>query len=290
MSVPDHRGITGPKDPDIKIMDRGTGEEIIVEVSRMKPSDHQNLTSHTYHVIHHVLVREAMQLDPEAWKNILQPRHILPYAKIHRGIEKGELEGIVEQIRQLVERVRTGGEFDELIIPETIEVGITSYDDHDRAREWAASRGMRDHDLVEGPNIIRDEISRARRKLRDKLKQLPPDRPGIVVIPTSENLILFIHDSVEGIQWLAAAMAEEVEKYPQLLRAVMFHTFDDGREGPWSVDIGPHTLTRLIRCDGAVERSLTIRNSTCTYALAAETLEKVDSAFSQWIEDRPTSN
>jgi succinate dehydrogenase flavin-adding protein (antitoxin of CptAB toxin-antitoxin module) len=28
-------------------------------------------------------------------------------------------------------------------------VGIASYDDHDRAIEWAASRGIREHDLVE---------------------------------------------------------------------------------------------------------------------------------------------
>jgi hypothetical protein len=277
VSVTDHRGVAGPRYPDIKIVDRKTGEEIIVEVSRMMPSDHQNLTSHTYHAIHHVLVFESMQCDPEALKNILSPRHILPYAKILRGIEEDELKGIVEQIRKLVEQVRTSGEFGELIIPDTIEVGIASYDDHARAREWAAGQGMREHGMVEGPNILRDEISRAKRKLREKItEQLPDDKPGIVVLtPANENVILFVYE----IDWLAAALAEEVGTHPKLLCAVMFHTFDDGKDDSWSVNLGPHTYTRLVRSDGAAERSLIIRNPACKHPLTAETLERVVSAF-----------
>lgn len=276
VSVTNHRGVDGPKNPDMKIVDRETGEEIIVEVSRMNPSDHQNLTSHTYRVIHHVLVFESMQCDPEALKNILSPRRILPYAKILRGIEEDELKVIVEQIRKLVAQVQASGEFGELIIPDTIEVGIASYDDHAPAREWADGRGMREHDLVEGPNILTDEIARAKVKLRDKIKQLPDDRPGMIVLtPANENVILFVCD----VEWLAAALAEEAGKHPKLLRAVMFQTFDDGREESWSVNLGPHTYTRLVRSDGAAERSLTIRNPACEHPLAAETLKKVDSAF-----------
>lgn len=272
VSVTDHRGVAGPKYPDIKIIDTETGEEIIVEVSRLMPSAHQNLTSHTYHVINHVLVFESMQCDPEALKNIL-----LPYAKILRGIEEDELQGIVEQIRKLVDRVRTSGEFGEVIIPDTIEVGIASYDDHARAREWAASRGMREHDLVEGANILRDEIARAKRKLREKItEQLPDDKPGIVVLtPANENVILFVYE----IEWLAAALAEEVGTHPKLLCAIMFHSFDDGKDESWSVSLGSHTYTRLVRSDGAAERSLVIRNPVCKHPLTAETLERVGSAF-----------
>lgn len=277
VSVMDYRGVASPKYPDIKIVDRETGEEIIVEVSRMMPSAHQNLTSHTYHVIHHVLVFESMQCDPEARKNPTCPRHILPYAKILKGIEDGELKVIVEQIRKLVEQVRASGEFGELIIPDTIEVGIASYHDHVRAREWVADRGMREHDLVEGANILRDEISRAKRKLREKItEQLPNDKPGIVVLtPANENVVLFVYE----IERLAAALAEEVGTHPKLLCAVMFYSFDDGKDESWSVSLGPHTYTRLIRSDGAAERSLIIRNPACKHPLIAETLERVGSAF-----------
>ena len=276
VSVVDHRGVAGPKNPDMRIVDKVTGEEVIVEVSRMLPSDSQNLTSHTYEVIWNVLVRDAMLSDPEALKNVLAPQHILPRARILRGIEEEELKGVVEQIRELVERVRAGGEFGELIIPDTIEVGVAPYDDHDRARKWAADRGTMENDQIEGADILTDEISRARVKLRDKLKQLPEDRPGIVVlIPADTNLILFVYD----IRWIVAALAEEVERHPKLLCAVMFHTFDEGGKESFSVNLGPHVFTKLVRSDKATEQSLIVRNPTCKHSLAAKTFEKVVAAF-----------
>jgi hypothetical protein len=136
---------------------------------------------------------------------------------------------------------------------------------------------MREHDLVEGANVLRDEISRAKRKLREKItEQLPDDKPGIVVLtPANENVILFVYE----IEWLAAALAEEVETHPKLLCAVMFHTFDDGKDESWSVSLGRHTYTRLVRSDGAAERSLVIRNPACKHVLTAKTLERVGSAF-----------
>lgn len=277
VTVKDHRGIDGPRNPDMRITDPETGEEIIVEVSRMNSSAHQNLTSRTYDVIWNVLVHEGMHCDPEALKNILSPRYILPHAKIHRGIEDGELKDIVRQLRTLIGQVRANGKFGELIIPDTIEVGIASYDDHDRAVEWATSRGMREHDLVEGPNILSDEIARVKRKIREKVtEQLPDDRPGIVALtPANENVIFFVYD----IRWIAAALAEEVCKYPNLLCAAVFQSFDDGKDEIWSVNLGPHTHARLLRNDGAAERSLIIRNLACRHQVAAETLGKVTSAF-----------
>jgi hypothetical protein len=275
VSVPNHLGVVGIKKPDIKIINTRTGEEIFVEVSRMRASDHQNLTEHTYDVIWNVLVDEGMHSDPEALKDILHPRYILPYALIHRGIENHELKGIVSKIRELIDQVRTSGKFDQMNIPDTIEVGIASYDDHDRAREWAAERGIRETSFVEGPNILSNEIARAKVKLRDKVKQLPQDRPGIVVIPSSENLIFFVYDMGS----LARALAEEAEKYPKLLSAIMFHTFDDGRDDSGSVRIDGHTFTRQIRSDKSVEQSLIVRNRMCNQSVSAETQKMVDSAF-----------
>lgn len=275
VSVPDYRGVSVPKRPDIKIRNRTSGEEIIVEVSRMRASAHQNLTERTFHVIWNVLVDEGMHGDPEALKDILRPRHILPYALIHRGIEDHELKGIVDDIRALVARVRASGQFCQLIVPDTIEVGIGPYDDHGSAIEWAAARGLEENDLVHGPDILSDEIARAKVKLRDKLRQLPEDRPGVVVMPASENLIFFVYD----IRGITSALAEEVEKHPKLLRAVMFHKFSDGSDESFSVNLGPHAFARRVRRNGAVEQSLIIRNSMCNQPVSPETLKMVDSSF-----------
>jgi hypothetical protein len=274
--VPDYLGKAGSKYPDMKIVNRDTGEEIIVEVSRQKPGDDENLNSNTYDVIWYVLIHESMHCDPEALKNVTCPRHILPFAKIHRGIKEDELKGVVQKIRELVQKVRTSGEFDKLIIPDTIEVGIASYDDHHRAREWAASRGIREDYQIDPPVIDTDEIARAKRKLSEKVyEQIPEDTPGIVVLEASENLILFRYP----VELLAAALGEEAQKHPKLLCAVMFHTFNDGKDEKLSVNLGPHTYNRVARSDGAAERSLILRNMACKHNVSAETLEKVGEAF-----------
>jgi hypothetical protein len=74
-------------------------------------------------------------------------------------------------------------------------------------------------------------------------------------------------------------MAEVAGEYPKLLHVVMFHTFDDGKDESWSYNFGHHTFTRLVRGNGAAERSLTIRNPACKHLLATEALKKVDAAF-----------
>jgi hypothetical protein len=275
VSVTNHRGVAGPKKPDIKIVNRTTDEEIIVEVSRMKASDHQNLTERTFHVIWRALVDDGMHHDPEALKDILHPRYIQPYALIHRGLEEQELKEIVDKIRSLVAHVRKTGKFSELIIPDTIEVGIGPYDDHESAREWAAAKGLNENDLVQGPDILSDEIARAKVKLRVKLKQLPEDRPGIVVMHVSENLIFFVYD----VRWIVAAMAEEVEKHPNLLCAIMSNTFTDGSNQSSSVEIGPHTFAKVIRSGGGCEQSLFVRNGKFNQPLSAETLKMVNRSF-----------
>lgn len=92
----------------------------------MKASDHQNLIERTHDVIWNVLVDEGMHSDPEALKDILNPRYILPYALIQRGMDDDELRGVVSVIRELTARVRSSGEFAELIVPDTIEIGIAA--------------------------------------------------------------------------------------------------------------------------------------------------------------------
>lgn len=78
---------------------------------------------------------------------------------------------------------------------------------------------------------------------------------------------------------LAAALEDVAGEHPKLHRVVMFHTFGDGKDESWSVNLGSHTFTRLVRSDGAAEQSLTVRNLACKHPLAAETLKKVDAAF-----------
>jgi hypothetical protein len=275
INISGKRGWVTPKKPDLRLFDSENGSEIIIEVSRMKASDSQQLCSHTFHAIWSVVMDEGMFNDPEALKDILKPRYILPYAVIHRGIAEEELKSIIEQIRHLIKHVRSTGRFDALIIPGTIEVGIASYDDHHLAKDWAANRGIKPNDHVVGPWFNSDEILRAKLKLRTELEQLPLDKPGMVILEASENLFFFTYDQTE----VAPYLGEELKKYPQLLRAVFFHGFDGGSCESYIRAIGPHSFVQEVRSDGSINQSLIIRNPNCSHELPISTLKKLESCI-----------
>jgi hypothetical protein len=274
ISVVGVSGRAAPKKPDLRIVDRENDQEIIVEVSRMKASDNQQLISRTFNVIWWVLIDEGMHGDPEALRDITKSRHILTYAVIHRGIEDEELKEIVEQIRKLIANARTGLEFGELIIPDTIEVGIASYDNHHLAKEWAASRGLKD-DMVRGASIESDEIVRAKRKLRTELEQIPPEKPGIIMLEARDNLLFFVYD----LGALAIYLGEELKRHPKILWAVFFHSFDIGGSESYSRPIGPHSFVNRVHSDGSTEQLLIIRNVEYPNSVPPSTLKKIESAF-----------
>lgn len=275
VSVADHRGRVRPKIPDFRIIDRVNKQDIVVEVSRMNPSDQQRLISQTFDLVWRLLVSEGMHGDPEALKDILHPRHILPRAVIHRGIENDELQNIVRQIRALIQHVRASGEFGELVISDTIEICIASYDNHHLAREWAAKRGLREADLVTGANIVSDEIARAKVKLRNELKQVPNDKPSLIVIEAAKNLLFFVYD----LRDLALVLAEELKRHPKLLWAIFYHSFVSSGDESFSVEIGPHTFTNQTMNDRSTQQALIIRNTACTNRVPLETLSKLNAAF-----------
>lgn len=275
VNVTDLRGRIARKVPDLQLIDNDNGQQVIVEVSHMEPSDQQRLVESTFATVWRVLIDREMHGDPEALKDILTPRFILPHAWIHRGIDDVELEDIMRRTKELARHVRTSGEFGELIIPQTIEICIAPYDRHELAREWARKRGLNEADMVTGAYIESDEIGRARAKLKQKLKQLPDEKPSVIVIEAGKNLLFFVYDLSE----VALSLAEELTKHPKLLSAIFYHTFGAGPDESYSVEIGPYTFVNQSINDLATQQSLIVRNTACTNTVPLATMRKLNMAF-----------
>lgn len=97
-----------PKVPDLKLTDDEAGEEIFVEVSRLRPGAKQNQLSRTQDVIRSV-VHTAMHLDPGLWEELLNPKHVLPYVRIRRALDEGELRVVAGKVEEVIrEDHRTG--------------------------------------------------------------------------------------------------------------------------------------------------------------------------------------
>jgi hypothetical protein len=81
-------------------------------------------------------------------------------------------------------------------------------------------------------------------------------------------------------KWIIASLAEESQKYPKLFSVIMFHTYSGSQEdGDLSSDVGPHTFTKRVRSDGAIEQSLIIRNVAYGRTISVAIQKKFRRAF-----------
>jgi hypothetical protein len=172
-------GLRRQKRPDLRLVNGETGEEVIVEVSILKRSD-----AH----------REAFDLSGFAITvlNMLEPAKLTICMKMKEGFD--DTYAAAEAVRLLTEaadEVARTGEF-RAVVNERMAVGIAPEDNDEQLRQWAEGQGVSSG--FTGPPIYSDEISRARMKIRDKLAQLPEDRPGLIVIPATGSMLFNFYD------------------------------------------------------------------------------------------------
>lgn len=248
--------------PDLRILDYEMAEDIFVEVSRLRTSERQDMTSRTYHAFFDLLYRN------------LWAANMLSYARVTQTLDEEELEDAVTQVKGLIEEAYNSGEFRELTVEGVFEVGVAPPAEGERVQAWAAQRGIKD--TLEGPLIPLNEVWRARGKLRKELKQLPDNKPGIVVLPTHENLLFFTYD----IQQIISEIEEEARRNPKLLCAVLHHSFIEGGNNEVTLaKAGLHTLIRKKKVDYSTEQTLIIINQDCAFPVSDKVFEKMIAAF-----------
>ncbi len=272
--VADKHGVMKPKMPDLKLTDGETGEEIFVEVSRLNTGAKQNQLRRTHDVIWHV-VHAAVNTDSGVWEDLTNPKYVLPYVRIERGLDDDELRSVAGKVEEVIREVITTNEYRERSFGDMLEMAVSPAHDHSRAKVWAAARKMRD--WVESPPIPFNEINRAKGKIFVELHQLPDDRPGIVLIPAvSGNLLFFVCD----VRAIISELEKEVSRHPKLLCAVVSHSFtDSGKAEQFAATRGQHVICSRRGEDMSTEQTVMIYNGSCVMPVAASTAAKIRRAF-----------
>jgi hypothetical protein len=274
VTVADKYGVMQPKMPDLKLTDEETGEEIFVEVSRLRPGAKQTQISQTHDVIWRV-VHTAVTMAPGVLEDIQKPKYVLPYVRIERALEADELRDVAGIVGEVIREVIATWEYREYSVENTMEMVVSPTNDHSRAKEWAAARNMRD--WVESPPIPFNEINRAKGKIFGELHQLPDDKPGVVVIPAaSGNLLFFVYD----VRAIILELDKEVSRHPKLLCAVVSHSFtESGKAEQFVATLGQHVICSKRDEDMSMEQAVIIHNGACAMSVADSTLAKIRRAF-----------
>lgn len=255
------------KEPDVQLTDEETGEEIYVEVSEVKESLISIETGKTYQAIFN-LIHNAIRSDPEM-TDITNPKHILPHVRIHRSLSETELADTAAQIECLIDEVRRKGEFREMIVKDVIEVGVSPFDDHSKAKEWAARRGITD--FVEGPAFHPNELDRVINSIERESIQLPGDRPGIITLWNNGNLLFFLYDIPTIIERVAGKIADS----PNLFCVALNYEFGVSNSETKFAEVGEHFFVSRTGRDLVTKNVLVIRNQSFDLALTENVKEKL---------------
>ena len=258
------------KVPDLLIVDPDNREQIYVEVSRLRTGGQHEVSRRSYNAIWFA-VHDAIWQCPGAFE-INAPK-VRPYVQILKPLSENDLPDAVNAIRTRIFDSANTGEYFEFKFKDSIEMAVSPPSDHSKAKAWAANRQMRD--FVEAPPInLERELKKAIDKIHDEIRQIPPDKPGIIAIPTSENLLfLFFHP-----QQIILEIAEEVRRYPNLLCVLLFHGVIEGPQESTIATLGEHSFVTTMN-DLSTERTAFVMNDSFALLLSKSTIERVRSAF-----------
>lgn len=259
------------KKPDIKITNPDSMEEIYIEVSETGRSQADINNSRTFNTLF-FLIQQIIRSDPEM-TDFANPRHVLPYVKILRSMSEKELIDITFKIEKLVEKVRKDGEFQEMVIQDMVEVAVSPFNDHSKAKKWAKQRNMTN--FVESCSFNPNELRRVINRLDDELKQLPTDKPGVVILWNNANLLFYLHD----IPSIINEVANKIAAHPHIFGVILNHNYGWEEPNTRSVEIEDHLFVSNTGRDLISRNTLIVRNKYFNLSLTNSTREELWKSF-----------
>jgi hypothetical protein len=267
VAVSKPRGLTGRRlsfqgAPDLKIVDKGTGEEIFVEVSALGTSDIARQCKRNHNLVWDILAERALFRES-----------LFPRARVRRIIDDDELTELAEQLRELVAKVKSSGEV-EYLENDMIEACVAPAHQKDVPDRWADERGIEDIP-VEGPSIPLQDPFRIQRIIRKEQKQLPDGRPGIVVITTDWALLFHAN----GVGAVISEHETVLRDLPRLSCTVACCTYGGGEKEGYVASNEQHTAVKRVTESGLTEEAVISLNPSCAVPLSDGASDRVRDAF-----------
>lgn len=246
------------KTPDIRALDVESKEEFYVEVSILNGSLVQKNAMETLDGITQVF-----------WSAIPFLRYS---GRIHKTLSRSHLDEIRTKVSEELSRVSKEGGFRELNISGVLDLAMASETGMQLLEKWVAERGLVVGQMT-GPAINVDEVFRVKRKIEAEQRQLPIDKPNVLVV-MSNDVFWGGPDIAEKINHLEEAVYE----YPHLLCAVVSGRYMGVGESR-SIMKDQHVFTVKPRTDLHVEQHLILLNKYCAHKVYPRTITKIYNGF-----------
>jgi hypothetical protein len=250
------------KRPDLDLFNDETGEELSVEVSVLHtPADVKKIEDVNRYLFLHISGVETVA-------------QVTIYGQMLRSVDEREAAAVVMRINQLAAEVNAAGELRELI-DEDIEVGIAPRYKIEELNQWATERGL-SPDFA-GPLMTFSEIPRVQRKIKEKLEQLPNNKPGIIVIPYLTDFLFHFYD----LGQIIGELERQASESPNLLAIVLSQGYTDKPIGHIVLEeSSPHIIISRTTAGCIEEPIVIIKNRALALSVSHSTMAKIDGAFS----------
>ncbi len=169
-----------PKEADLRITI--DGKEFYVEVTVVGESEEARRASQT--------------LDELTWP-FLPERNVAIGGRIYKALSAPHIREVKHRIATAIEEARARQECQEVVEPGVVEFFIAPRDKTDELKSWQQQKGISG---LQGPPIEVDEVRRIKRRLEEKNRQLPMDKPGLIVVYAHALISQFFeHDFYESL-------------------------------------------------------------------------------------------
>jgi hypothetical protein len=159
-----------------------------------------------------------------------------------------------------------------------IELAAAPTDQAKSIYEWASERGIEEREIINGALI---DVNDAKRLVLDKIgkevKQLPKDRPGMIIVTASQN---FLFHFVQ-MRMIGPFLSQRLQRFPRLVcvAATYCHYIDEEGTPVERISTADYSIRERVIMHPLRETTLIAQNGACQQPLSKATCEKICQAF-----------
>ena len=227
-----------PKEPDLKVINSSNTESFFCEVSVLNVS---------------VIEQNAMNSGMKLFNAVMSFPYLQFAGKVERILDENEIKNVSDQIFELKKKVNEESGFGELRIKDVLTLGLSSEENKEQIVKWAKEHNCEVGNF-EQPYFESNELKRMKTKINEKRKQLPYDKPNLIMIYANT----FFYTSGEPIH-VINELEKHLTKYKNINGVIIRGKFM-GTIEPLIAKIKQHIFIQKYQYDAYAEQYLILWN------------------------------
>jgi hypothetical protein len=196
--------------------------------------------------------------------------------QIHKALAEPRIKELKNKIEQAIGQVRQSKQFAYIGEPGIIDYLIVHNEISNRLDALLNKFGMKKE--ISGPALVVDDIRRLEAKLWDEIKQLPKNKPGVIVI--YGNLTYFSGDARDFYNTIAYEVEDTIFDHDNLVMGIVIGSEAGERDAGAVVENPDYVFARTNLNNFISTSTLIVRNRYSQFA-ALPTNEAIVGAFTK---------